>query len=192
MINSFTPFKIFTIEIWKEHPTYSNYEASNYGNIRKKGCNNIKQTLTSWGYLHFTLSVMHKHRTIMSHRFIWECWNGPIPKGMEIDHIDTIKSNNELSNLRLGTHKENTNNSLTLEKYRKRKFTEEVKKKIGEKQKLPIIQCDKNGTMIKEYSSIREAAKEIGVYSPNITACLKGKRKSLRGFVWKYKEKERA
>ena len=35
---------------------------------------------------------------------------GPIPDGMEIDHIDRDPSNNRLSNLRLGTHSENNQN----------------------------------------------------------------------------------
>lgn len=33
------------------------------------------------------------------HRFIWECGNGPIDKKVEIDHIDSDKLNNKLSNL---------------------------------------------------------------------------------------------
>ena len=52
------------------------------------------------------------------HRRIWEASNGPIPKGMSIDHIDGNTNNNNLSNLRLadsfgqtqnrGTFKNNT------------------------------------------------------------------------------------
>lgn len=41
------------------------------------------------------------------HRIIWETFNGEIPRGMEIDHIDCNKQNNALSNLRLVTHSEN-------------------------------------------------------------------------------------
>jgi hypothetical protein len=35
------------------------------------------------------------------HRRIWEASNGPIPKGMSIDHVDGNTNNNNLSNLRL-------------------------------------------------------------------------------------------
>lgn len=41
------------------------------------------------------------------HRIIWETFNGEIPQGKEIDHIDCNKQNNALSNLRLITHSEN-------------------------------------------------------------------------------------
>ena len=44
------------------------------------------------------------------HRLVWETFNGDIPDGFEIDHEDTHKDNNALSNLKLCTHKENCNN----------------------------------------------------------------------------------
>lgn len=47
------------------------------------------------------------------HRIIYETFVGPIPEGMEIDHINTIRTDNRLDNLRLVTPKENMNNPLT-------------------------------------------------------------------------------
>jgi hypothetical protein len=41
------------------------------------------------------------------HILIWTEYNGPVPAGFEIDHMDGNKSNSSLSNLRLVTHKEN-------------------------------------------------------------------------------------
>ena len=38
---------------------------------------------------------------ISIHRFIWECYNGEIPDGLMIDHIDSNKLNNDIVNLRL-------------------------------------------------------------------------------------------
>ena len=35
------------------------------------------------------------------HRIIWEMFNGPIPDGMEIDHINRIRDDNRIENLRL-------------------------------------------------------------------------------------------
>lgn len=53
-------------------------------------------------------------KTYYVHRIIWETFNGEIPEGMEIDHIDTNRSNNAISNLRLTTHRQNCNNKQTL------------------------------------------------------------------------------
>ena len=49
-------------------------------------------------------------KRVYVHRLVWETFNGPIPDGLEIDHEDTHKDNNALSNLILCTHKENCNN----------------------------------------------------------------------------------
>ena len=35
------------------------------------------------------------------HRYVWEYYNGEIPKGFQIHHIDHDKSNNDISNLEM-------------------------------------------------------------------------------------------
>lgn len=43
-----------------------------------------------------------KHR-IRLHRYVWEKYNGSIPKGYQVHHIDHNKDNNDISNLKLMT-----------------------------------------------------------------------------------------
>ena len=45
------------------------------------------------------------------HRTVYERHNGPIPDGMEIDHIDRNRLNNVPTNLRAVTHSQNRANS---------------------------------------------------------------------------------
>lgn len=54
-----------------------------------------------------------KTKGILVHRLVWELFNGPIPQGFEIDHINAVKDDNRLVNLRLVTHSENLANPIT-------------------------------------------------------------------------------
>lgn len=47
------------------------------------------------------------YKMMRMHRFIWECVFGPIPKGLEMDHINNNGFDNRLKNLELVTHQEN-------------------------------------------------------------------------------------
>lgn len=44
------------------------------------------------------------------HRVIWAHVNGPIPDGMQIDHINGVRSDNRVSNLRMVTSRINSQN----------------------------------------------------------------------------------
>jgi len=41
------------------------------------------------------------------HRLVWETFNGEIPKGYEIDHINAVRDDNRLENLQLLSHLDN-------------------------------------------------------------------------------------
>lgn len=69
-----------------------------------------KGAIVGWindsGYLVTTV----KGRKLRVHRIIWEMHNEPIPDGYEIDHINRIRNDNRISNLRLATsHEQNLN-----------------------------------------------------------------------------------
>ena len=57
-------------------------------------------------------------------------------------------------------------------------------KKSAIKHSIPIIQLTKDETLIKEWSSVREAGRQLGIN--HICDCLKGRYKSAGGFVWRY------
>lgn len=50
-----------------------------------------------------------------------------------------------------------------------------------------VAKYDDNGNFIQSYSTLKEAAKDIGVKTTaNIIACIKGKQKHCGGFRWRY------
>jgi len=65
-----------------------------------KGCDYAKRNSTVDG----------KRKAIRLHRVVWEIANGPIPDGMEIDHINRNGLDNRLDNLRLATRQQQNKN----------------------------------------------------------------------------------
>ena len=57
-------------------------------------------------------------------------------------------------------------------------------KKGAIKQSIPILQLTKDGELVKEWPSTREAYRQLGIQ--HICQCCKGRRKSAGGFVWRY------
>ncbi|WP_145574135.1 HNH endonuclease signature motif containing protein [Yersinia alsatica] len=62
--------------------------------------------VNSSGYLQ--AMILGKNRMI--HRIIWEMNNGPIPEGIQVDHIDHNRTNNRIENMRIVTHQQNNQN----------------------------------------------------------------------------------
>ena len=284
------------IEVWTKLD--DEYEVSNIGGVKalnyyKRGIEYIlPQHTNNKGY-----KTVHAHRkNELVHRLIWQGFNGEIPEGMEIDHINTDPTDNRLSNLRLVTHKENMANELThkrvcennrkkaqdenfmkrnlemlnemhkdptiqaklregirkkwedknhrekmaevarkrsenitwrenvtkalqnkseqwkeniskskkkqfenpdfLEKHRermrnrseewRRNSSNALKKKLSK----PILQYDMQGSLIREWSSIREITRTLGYNRGSIYQCCIGKYKQAYGSIWRYKNKE--
>ena len=66
----------------------------------------LKPTITRHGYMRLCLPTGHK----FLHRIIWESFNGQVPFGMDIDHINGNRLDNRLANLRVATRTENALN----------------------------------------------------------------------------------
>ena len=93
-------------------PTYLKYNSETgefYRDLKNGNRKKIGWVSKSSGYVMFTSSSPKKTH-IRLHRVAWEMMHGPVPEGMEIDHIDGIRSNNKADNLRLVSRKENNRN----------------------------------------------------------------------------------
>ena len=62
------------------------------------------------GYRSAYLRVCFRGKRYYIHDIVWIIHNGPIPKGMQIDHFNHIKTDNRIENLRMVSFKENCRN----------------------------------------------------------------------------------
>lgn len=78
------------------------------GVVRRWPAAILKPTRKSNGYMHITLTSKDgSAKTMHIHRIVLEAFVGPCPSGCEALHVDGVKDNNALWNLRWGTHVEN-------------------------------------------------------------------------------------
>lgn len=167
-------------EIWVPITGYEGlYEVSNFGNVRslnydKTGkIKNMKTFENSNGYMVLTLSKNGKYKQHFVHRLVAEAFIPNLFNGIEINHIDENPKNNCVDNLEWCSKSYNIN-------YGSRN------KRCAEKQSKPVLQYTKYGELVKEWSSISECGRN-GFGIGHISDCCKGKLKSHKGFIWKYK-----
>lgn len=64
------------------------------------------------GYRTVNLTNKYKARRLFIHRMVLEAFVGPCPPGMEVLHINGVRDDNRLANLRYGTRSENMIDAL--------------------------------------------------------------------------------
>ena len=108
------------------------------------------------------------------------------PKGYTVvNHIDENKTNNNAENLEWCTQEYNRNYGHA-EINRLKSFM--ASKDYHNIKHSSVIQYDKQGNEIKRFFTIADAIKE-GYNGGCIVNCYKGRRKTHKGYVWRYEEK---
>lgn len=169
-------------EIWKPVPSFNNrYEISNLGNLRNSSTKQLlKLRTTHNGYLVYAnRNVSKRIHRLVAEAFIPNPENKPC-----VDHINTIRTDNRVENLRWVTHKENNNNPIS------RINMSDAQKgsknpnwgKMGKK----IIQYDLDDNVIRKWDCIADAARGLNINYRNISSCCRGCTAKGGGYKWKY------
>jgi hypothetical protein len=167
-------------EVWKKvhEPNYCElYEVSNLGNVKSRTGKILNQHMKC-GYkaVYFENTKLKTKKTPYVHKLVGNAFiekpnsNG---KKLIVNHKDGNKLNNVVDNLEWTTYKGNNEHA--------------IKNGLRKNYKLPILQIDDSGNIIKEYSSIIEASRELNISDNKISLVCKGKRNKTGGFKWRYK-----
>lgn len=100
----------FTEKQFAQHFEHKSYYATTDGEVISFKGRNPKfmiQCKHGRGYTQFVVSNGTEIKSYLTHRFVYECFYGEIPEGMQIHHIDHDKTNNSLDNLQMVTDEEN-------------------------------------------------------------------------------------
>lgn len=164
------------VEIWKDLPKelmLSKYQVSNLGRIKNKRTQYIlSQTPRKDGYITNNLFTDNNiSNTYLIHILIAKTFiNNPENKPT-VNHINIKKHDNRVINLEWATYSEQ---SL---KHNRKEYKTRGKS---------INQYDLNGVFIKTWDKAIDAEKELGICRKKISAIVKGNRKQINGYIWKY------
>ena len=180
-------------EKWKEFENTGVF-VSDLGRIKRYIKHKLRYTLgwkTGNGY--YRTAINNKEYFV--HRLVAILFIPNEKNKPQIDHINTIRTDNRVENLRWVTQSENNLNPITSkrlsESLSKRSpiyiFTEEDRLKCIAATETSILQYSSSYSFIKEWKSIHEAERALGISSSNICNCCKGKRNKAGGYIWQYK-----
>lgn len=189
-----------TMEIWKAIEGFPFYMISNFGRVKRiehiDGCNRLrnerlrKPRHAEGGHLYVTLydQVLHKYTLKFIHRLVAEAF---IPNPLHlpiINHKDNNPANNHISNLEWCDYSYNNSYASAKEK---RNATRLLNNPNGECWKLlekPIIQLTKEGELVREYSSTKQASEINSFKAGSIYNALDKPNRTFKGYIWKHKK----
>lgn len=151
----------------------------------------LKQRVNKCGYMFCNFKKDGKTCTVRVHRAVAMAFVPNPDHKPQVDHIDGDKTNNNVSNLRWCTAKENIEYAIELglrdeaiEDFKNRRKTIEFAEAV-KKGKSKITYCyNENRDLVKIYESVGDAAKEFGCNYNTIGRVCSGKKDCFHGYIF--------
>lgn len=102
------------VEEWRDIPGFEgHYQVSDRGRVRNSR-GRVRKLQDAWGagHLRVNLKVSGKETACYVHRLVLLAFEGPCPEGQQVRHLDGDPTNNSLANLKYGTPKENSEDTI--------------------------------------------------------------------------------
>lgn len=165
---------------------FPHYMASSDGKILSKYTGRfLKPRVTQFGYEQVTLSEGGVHFVRLVHRVIAQAFIPNPDHKPQVNHIDEVKTNNEVGNLEWVTCKENINHGTKIERGVSTVGLEALRasaRRAAEFRKRRVVNVDTG----EIYGSVREAADSVGARHYNIVAACRGRYRTCMGYRWAY------
>lgn len=165
-------------EEWRPVVGFPGYFVSNLGSViseRSGKPHVLAQNTGRKGYKYVYLRRDNKTHGLFVHRLVLGSFLGPCPKGRQCDHINAIRSDNRLENLRWVTQSENMRNPITRSRLLMRPAH------VGGKRKM--VSCLDTGEV---FGSVTDAAKKYGLRIDEVSKVCRGSRRKTGGLHFKF------
>lgn len=176
------------LEVWKN--INPNYEVSNYGKVKFLGRTIVRSDGRIMNFKSKFISSYHDKKgyeyvkidgkNFLVHRLVASAFLDKIEGKTDVNHKNCDKKDNRLENLEWCTKSENIQHAL---------LNNRIVRRFGVNNHLSvkIIQLSKEGQFIKNWDSISDIKRELGLDIKSIIYCCQGKMyKSVGGFRWQY------
>ena len=169
-------FKNYAINKKGEVFRVSYDDKANQNKFKDKLPLKLKESTDKDGYKRVTLFKNGKPKIFYVHRLVAiQFLNKPEHK-TQVNHINGIKSDNNVANLEWVTQSENRIHCL--KNLNPRLKNNKLSKKVA--------QYNLQGELIKIYPSCKQVMRETGFSQGHISEVCRGEKKTYKGFIWRY------
>ena len=177
-------------EIFKDIKDYPMYQVTNMGRVWSKKSNKFLAQTIVRGYSKVGLFNEHGQKIFPVHRLVAMAFIDNPQNKPCVDHINTIRTDNRVENLRWVTTKENANNPITLQKTREVniKKAKNMIGKVGRNRKRVLIKWNDGSEEL--FPSIEAASKATGRITVSLSKILHGKLSQDKRFSITFVEKD--